>query len=221
MERGSVSVLVEESGNLFLAASVVKDEKSGGGMIKVSHEVHDRTLHKPLEEAPPSIESLIADLSKADGDVREDARRQLVARGSAAIGAMTEVLSSPDPQTRWEAAKALGEIRHSEAGAALASCLNDEHRDVRWVAAAGLIAIGRDALEPMLEELIAHADSVSVREEATHVLHSLTGENPEVIPVLKALSGAAPLFEVPVAAFDALQQLRNQTRMTSKRGTRR
>ena len=157
----------------------------------------------------------------ADGDVREEARKELVTHGTAAIKPLTALLSSPDAQTRWEAAKALGQIHHREAAAALALCLADEHRDVRWVAAEGLIALGDDALEPVLEELVAHASSVWVRKEATHILNAFGEDNPPIALVLKALSGLAPLFEVPVAAFDALKELRNQAFTSARRNPRR
>ena len=67
-----------------------------------------------------------------------------------------------------------------------------------------------EALAPLLEELIAHADSVWVREGAAHVLSKLGEHVPNIRSVLAAMNGAAPLFEVPVAAFEALRDLRNQ-----------
>ena len=167
------------------------------------------------------MESLVEGLTSKNGGVREEARTNLIAWGTAAIKPLVSLLSSPDTQTRWEVAKALGEIHHRDATTALASCLADEHRDVRWVAAEGLIAIGRNALEPVLEELIAHADSVWVRSEAEHILHAQGKDHPALLPVLQALTGRAPLFEVPVAAFDALKELRNQTFTSSRRNPRR
>ena len=88
--------------------------------------------------------------------------------------------------------------------------LADGHPDVRWLAAESLIALGDYALAPLLEELIAHADSVWVREGAAHVLSKLGEHVPNIRSVLAAMNGAAPLFEVPVAAFEALRDLRNQ-----------
>lgn len=188
-------------------------------MIKVRQEVLDRTA-QPSRSAP-SMESLVEGLASREGGVREEARKNLVARGAAAVGPLIALLSSQDTQTRWEAAKALGGIRHRDAAAALATCLGDEHRDVRWVAAEGLIAIGQEALEPVLEELIAHADSVWVRGEAEHILRDQVEDTPALSPVLKALGGRAPLFEVPVAAFEALKALRTRPITSSRRNPRR
>ena len=185
----------------------VRREKS---MIKVRHEILDRTFHDLQSHPTPSLERLVEGLASLDGDVREESRKSLVAHGTAAIKPLIALLPSADAQTRWEVVKALGQIHHPDAAPALASCLADEHRDVRWVAAESLITIGHDALEPVLEELIAHADSIWVRKEASHILHALGGETPALAPVIKALAGMAPLFEVPVAAFDALKGLRDR-----------
>ena len=190
-------------------------------MIKITHEVVNRlpdlTTSKPLLP----ITSLIAELSSPKGDVRDDARRALAAYGREAVKPLIELLSSRDAHTRWEAAKALGEIRGREAAVALASALNDEHRDVRWVAAESLSAIGRDAIVPVLEELISHADSVGVRSSGAHVLGSLVGEEGTLHAVLSALNGSAPIFDVPVAAFEVLRALRNRSRPSSSRTPRR
>ncbi len=190
-------------------------------MIKVRQEFLDRTSHQLQSRPEPAMESLVERLTSTQADVREEARRNLIARGRDAIKPLVALLPSPDAQTRWEVAKALGEIHHPDASTALASCLADEHRDVRWVAAEGLVAIGRVALEPVLEELIAHADSVWVRTGAEHILRAQAGDYPCVQPVLKALTGRAPLFEVPVTAFEALKELRNLKVTSSKQSPHR
>ncbi len=189
-------------------------------MIKITHEVVN-LLPNPADSKPlHPIESLLADLSDPRGDVRDEARRELAAHGQKAVAPLIGLLSSPEAHTRWEAAKALGEIRTKEAAAALASSLNDEHRDVRWVAAESLAGLGRDAIAPVLEELISHADSVGVRTGAAHVLSALVREEKMVEIVLAALNGAAPIFDVPVAAYEVLRALRNRS-ITSLSQTRR
>lgn len=180
-------------------------------MIKISHEVVNRLPDLTATKPSLPITSLIADLSSPRGDVRDDARKALAGYGREAIKPLIELLSSREAHTRWEAAKALGEIRSKEAATALSSALNDEHRDVRWVAAESLSAIGRDAIVPVLEELISHADSVGVRTSAAHVLGSLSGEERMLQVVLSALNSSAPIFDVPVAAFEVLQALRNRS----------
>ena len=185
-------------------------------MIRVMNEVQDRTpQHAPGPK--PSMESLIEGLASKQAEVRESSRKMLITHGISAIKPLTALLSSRDPQIRWEAAKSLGEIHHKDSAAALASCLGDEHRDVRWVAGEGLISMGRDALEPVLKELIGHADSVWVRGEAEHILRAQSEGRAALLPVLDALIGRAPLFEVPVAAFHALKGVRTPAATSPKR----
>lgn len=189
-------------------------------MVKITHEVVNLLPNLTDSKPSHSIESLLADLSSPRGDIRDDARRGLIAYGKKALGPLIELLSSREAHTRWEAAKALGEIRTREAAAALASSLNDEHRDVRWVAAESLATIGPDAIVPVLEELISHADSVGVRTGAAHVLGALVREEKILEVVLVALNGAAPIFDVPVAAYEVLRALRNRS-VTSSSQSRR
>ena len=47
---------------------------------------------------------------------------------------------------RWEAAKALGKIGDPKAALALVGALEDPRSGIRWLAAEGLMAIGREAL---------------------------------------------------------------------------
>lgn len=190
-------------------------------MIKISHEVINRVPDVSDGKPPVSIESLVDDLSSPQGSVRENARKGLVAYGEEAVTHLVPLLSSQEAHTRWEAAKALGEIRNKESAAALASALDDEHRDVRWVVAESLVAIGRDAVVPVLEELVSHADSVGVRTGAAHVLGALVREETILEVVLAALHGAAPIFDVPVAAFEVLRALRNPSVTSSSRTPRR
>ncbi len=158
-----------------------------------------------------SIEHLLESLQDRDPHVREVARTGLLRYGKAAIKPLIELLSSADPHTRWEAAKTLVELRRAEAAEALVASLIDTSRDVRWLAAEGLIAIGSPALGPLLHGLISHAESVWMRKGGAAVLHALGNEeNFEIVaPVLRALEDGAPLVAVPVAAHESLDRLRS------------
>ena len=85
--------------------------------------------------------------------------------------------------------------RQSEASELVAT-LKDSNFGVRWLAAEGLIAIGRDVLPPLMETLTKHSDSAWLREGAHHVLHDLANRDPEVkdfvAPVITALEGSEP-----------------------------
>ncbi len=165
-----------------------------------------------------TVESLISALSNEDGAVRRSARTALTASGRVAVKPLIELLESENSQTRWEAAKALGEIRGEEAVRALVKKLDDNNRDVRWVATAGLMGSGEEALDPLLHELIVKSGSVWVREAGIRIIDSLLNErNREYLrPVLSALRSRAPIFEVPIAAYEALLSLRRGIEISNR-----
>ena len=156
-----------------------------------------------------TINSLITDLGSKDGLVRVRARRSLVAIGGQAVDPLVEELASKKQWTRWEAAKALGQIGDPSATQALIIALEDEMFDVRWLAAEGLLAIGREALVPLLHALIERSDSEWLWEGAHHVFHDLSsGELGEVLrPILAVLDDVDASVEVPFAAEAALNKL--------------
>lgn len=156
-----------------------------------------------------SISSLIAELSRKDGLVRERARQSLVAIGAPAVASLIEALANPSELLRWEAAKALGEIGNPTAAPALVAALEDNVFDVRWLAAEGLIAVGDKGLVPLLQALVERSDSMWLREGAHHVLHDISrGELKEIVrPVLAALEDIQPSLEVPFAAKTVLNVL--------------
>jgi len=161
------------------------------------------------EAAKETIKSLIADLASKDGVVRVKARQQLVAYKKQSVAPLIRTLSNKNDWVRWEAAKALSQIGNQKAIKALIESLTDEKFEVRWLAAEGLIRIGRKAIVPLLETLVNHSDSYSLREGIHHVLHDMnTGKITKVLrPVLVALEGPEPSLEVPLVAKAALDTL--------------
>jgi HEAT repeat protein len=157
------------------------------------------------------IPALIAVLAGNDGLERQRAREALVDIGKPAVGALIEALASPDSNhhMRWEAAKALCDLGDPEAASVLVSALEDEYFGVRWLAAEGLISLGRDGLVPLLATLVRRSDSAALRESAHHVLRMLNQGNlhAQIGPVLAALEDIQPILEVPVAAHAALDAL--------------
>lgn len=158
-----------------------------------------------------NIDSLIADFTCDDVTGCQVARRKLVSIGSAAVGPLVRELASPTHWVRWEAAKALGQIGDKTAAEALVKALEDKEFDVRWLAAEGLINIGRDALKPLLTALADHGDkSIWLRRGAHHVLHDMRRGKLDAIlrPVMVALEDITPSAEVLSAASQALNALR-------------
>ncbi|HOJ76422.1 MAG TPA: HEAT repeat domain-containing protein [Phycisphaerae bacterium] len=161
------------------------------------------------EKKARDIERLIGELGDCRPEVRQKARVMLVELGPASVAALSDALSSPHPQVRWEAAKTLTELADPAATAMLIRTLRDEDSGIRWVAAEALIAIGKPVIRPLLNALAHEHGSPEFREAVHHVLHDLrNSRNRRVIePVLEALSGPAPAVSAPVAAMKALRKI--------------
>jgi HEAT repeat protein len=157
-----------------------------------------------------STAALVAQLSSKDGMTRMRARAALVHLGPAATADLTAALADPRVQVRWEATKALVQIADPGAAEALLRMLRDEDFGVRWLAAEGLIALGREGLIPLLESLSRRLLSERFREGCHHVIHAqLEGGDAEVLrPVLEALTGFAARESAPMAARRALAALK-------------
>jgi hypothetical protein len=172
-----------------------------------------RVGHK-LGAAPSdgTIASLVDALASTDGVERHAARDKLEKIGRPAVPRLLTALQSPSEHARWEAAKALGEIADPSAAPALVSTLQDDKSAVRWLAATALINLGRDALAPLLRGLEGKSDSIWFRDGAHHVLRSLIrdGVADEAVSVLEALEDIEPCIEAPMAAYEVLQDLRQE-----------
>ena len=73
-----------------------------------------------------------------------------MATGKPAVPSLIQLLSHRKTHVRWEAAKALCGIADPIAATALVNALDDTDDDVRWLAAEGVTALGRDGLQPLL-----------------------------------------------------------------------
>jgi hypothetical protein len=157
------------------------------------------------------IPELLVALASPSPVARRKAREALVALGKPAVPSLIQLLSHSKPHVRWEAAKAIGGIADPIAAFALVNALKDRDGDVRWLAAEGLAALGRDALPPLLAALIEQAESGWLYEGAHHVCHVLVrkrGLGPILRPLLAALEKSEPEAASPLAAYTALSRLR-------------
>ncbi|HVO70134.1 MAG TPA: HEAT repeat domain-containing protein, partial [Aggregatilineaceae bacterium] len=141
---------------------------------------------------PAAIQALMDILCDRNTLKRHRARLLLVDIGLPAVPFLVQALEDPDAEecARWEAAKALSDIGDPMAAPALIDVLGqDEQFGIRWLAAEGLIALGRNGLVPLLNALIQRSNSAWLREGAHHVLRTLAGRGlyAQVAPVLTAL----------------------------------
>ncbi len=157
-----------------------------------------------------TIEGLIMVFSSDNGSARREARQSLVAIGSPAVPSLIEALKQKDDNVRRGAVRTLSEIGGPEVAPALIKTLEDEEFDIRWMAAEGLIELGMDGLKALLQALIDDGNSPLLLEGAHHVIHSMAkgGLRKYLGPVLGSLEGVEPSVKAPIAAFHALEMLK-------------
>ena len=168
-----------------------------------------------MERSPESdlqnrIHNLTDMLSNRDAKGHRRARQALIHMDGAAVPALIPLLSDYDAHTRWEAAKALGEIHDPRSAPALVGALEDEDIGVRWTAMEALIAMQRNSLRPLLQALTQRFHSVWLREGAHHILHALKAEGrltKSELKVFDALEGLEAEMAVPWAAEKALEEM--------------
>jgi HEAT repeat protein len=161
-------------------------------------------------EKDQTIEGLIRTLSSDNGTVRREARQSLLAIGNPVVHPLIDALKQENDNVRREAVKALSEIGGPEVAPALIKTLEDEEFDIRWLAAEGIIQLGVNGSKPLLQALIDHGDSPLLLEGAHHVIHYMAkgGLRKYLGPVLASLEGVGTAVKAPVAAFHALEMLK-------------
>ena len=156
-----------------------------------------------------NVDELVAALGSKNAGERQAAREALIRIGRPALPPLLNALAAKQQHLRWEAAKTLTGIAHPGAAAKLVDALADKDPDVRWVVAEALIALGRDALEPLLTALTTSEASQRIYRGAHHVLHDLAQRKPLrplLLPVLKAYDHPEPELAIPNAAKKALNR---------------
>ncbi|MCW8816397.1 MAG: HEAT repeat domain-containing protein, partial [Ignavibacteriaceae bacterium] len=103
---------------------------------------------------------------------------------------LMELLSHHKHIYRWEAVKTLEEISDPLSIPLFIQAMEDEKSDVRWLAAKGLIKLGKLSIKPLLKTLEKKSDSVFVLEGAHHVFYDLKENKmlPKDFPIDKLLS---------------------------------
>jgi len=155
---------------------------------------------------------LIAGLSNKNGMKRRESRKRLEKMGTIATPFLISALANGNEMTRWEAAKALIKIQDPAAAEALCNALMDESFEIQWLAAEALIALGIEAVRPILLKLIEHYDSPYLRQGAHHVLKKLAKKESapkEISSIVKDLNLLTPMEPVPLAVKRVLEKMKH------------
>lgn len=167
------------------------------------------------------IKAWVDALTSSKWTDRHDARKRLASLGDAALPAVAALIEDPRVLARWEAAKTLSDMTTPAAAQPLVKALADEDSfGVRWIAAEGLVKLGRDGLVPLFEALMLNPRSVYLRVGAHHVLIAARrrGDAELVEPVLAALGTYSPRVELPLVAREALIKLEDLIRLEDEQG---
>jgi len=161
-----------------------------------------------------SIDSLIETLKSKDGLARQHARHALVKIGEPSLDALIQAFARKGEPMHWEVAKALSQIGTPKAARTLVDALEDKEFSIRWIAAEGLIHIGKEGLVPLLDALKERPDSIWLREGSHHVIHDLISRKlidettrEFISPVLDALNHLQAQSQTHIAEKKALESL--------------
>ncbi|MEJ2544325.1 MAG: HEAT repeat domain-containing protein [Calditrichaceae bacterium] len=154
------------------------------------------------------IRENIHKLADNDGLVRETARNLLISIGSPAIDYLFEMISHPDVIARWEALKILIEIKDPNIIPLLINALDDNSSGIRWLAAEGLAALGKEAFLAMLTALSAYPDTVSLRKGVKLVMmkHIAACKDPNIVELVQFLDEPDAAFRLPVLLIPFLER---------------
>ena len=160
------------------------------------------------------IGGLVKSLFSNNGIERQRTREVLVSIGQPVLEYLDEIVSSNNLAARWEAVKAIGQIKETDGIPLLLRALNDEEFEIRWLAAEGLVEMGELVLVPLFEALIENYQSVFFRQGVHHILNEMKiqgryGDPSDLLPLLK--DPKAETF-LPIEAKKELDRLRQQKR---------
>jgi HEAT repeat protein len=168
-------------------------------------------IDNSLKDFPDSLTFLIKESLDSKNSVKKlAARSKLVRMGKAIIPQMHHLLDSKNDILRMEAAKVVELIADRRSIPFLINLLDDKLFEIRWIAAEGLIKIGRRSIMPLIKSIRDGKSSFILNKGAHHVLLSLLTEDEKnkLMTLLHSLDDAKELGETtPVEASMALKTI--------------
>jgi len=166
-----------------------------------------------------TIVSAIRRLGSEEMKERVDARGALEGMGTAATWHLIQAVHPRGDRTRLEALKILTTLEDETAADLFVELLEDEDSDCRWLAAKGLAALGELGVERVLDLLSEYPRTDRLARSLHHALTEVErGELSEVLaPVLSAFQGIAREARLPMAVYQARNELRKMQRSRSGR----
>jgi HEAT repeat protein len=129
------------------------------------------------EEVAEFIPHLI---DNKDHQKKMNARNSLIFMGKSVLPQINKLLNSDNYELRIEGARIIKQIRAKESIRTLIKLIEDDESTIRWIAARGLILMGRDSIVPLLVALVKRGRSYYLKSGAHYVLKNLFSEKEKV-----------------------------------------
>jgi hypothetical protein len=171
--------------------------------------IENAEINVILSKYPDKLVKLIKELLD-DKNYRKkhNARITLVRMGKTIIPQMHKLLDSENRLLRMEAAKIVELVADRRSIPLLIGLLDDKEFEIRWIAAEGLIKIGRRSILPLVKSVRDGKSSHFHNEGTHHVLLGLLNktEKKKLTPLLLSLANYHELGEIaPVEASKVLR----------------
>ena len=172
-------------------------------------------IDNALNDFPDNLANFIKGLLDTKDPVKKlAARSSLVGMGKTIIPKMHKLLDSENDLLRMEAAKVVELIADRRSVPFLINLLDDKEFEIRWIAAEGLIRIGRQSILPLLKSIRDGKSSFIFNKGAHHVLLGLLNETEKnkLMLLLQSLDDSQELGETaPVEALKAIKTIFKRT----------
>jgi HEAT repeat protein len=187
------------------------------GFFQIMNKNDSNEIDINLKDFPDNLTSLIKESLDSKNSVKKlAARSTLVGMGKSITPKLHKLLNSENALLRMEAAKIVELIADRRSIPFLINLLGDKEFEIRWIAAEGLIKIGRPAILPLLKSIRDGKSSFILNKGAHHILLSILKEDEKnkLTKLLLSLDDAQELGETaPVEASEAIKTIfrRNNT----------
>jgi HEAT repeat protein len=181
------------------------------GFFQIMNKNDSSEIDINLKDFPDNLTSLIKESLDSKNSVKKlAARSTLVGMGKSITPKLHKLLNSENGLLRMEAAKIVELIADRRSIPFLINLLDDKEFEIRWIAAEGLIKIGRPAILPLLKSIRDGKSSFILNKGAHHILLSILKEDEKnkLTKLLLSLDDAQELGETaPVEASEAIKTI--------------
>src|SRR5664279_5735374 len=181
------------------------------GLSPIINKKNRIEIDTSLKGFPDKLTSLINELlDSKNSENKLAARSKLVSMGKSIIPQLHRLLDSENGLLRMEITKVVELIADRKSIPFLINLLDDKEFEIRWIAAEGLIKIGRRSIVPLIKSVRDGKSSFIFNKGAHHVLNGLLNESEKnkVRPLLLSLDDSHELGETaPVEASKAIKTI--------------